>query len=96
VRITEDPAMSARAPVKRPARVTVTLKDGRSSSHALDSHRGDFNQPFAEAELRDKFRQLAGESLTQEGAAAVERAVEQADDWASIDALFDIMRRHGR
>jgi 2-methylcitrate dehydratase PrpD len=96
VHVSEDPAMSALAPIKRPARVTITLKDGRSGSHALESHRGDFNQPFAEEELRQKFRQLAGETLTPQGIAAVERAVDQADDWASAGALFDIMRRHGR
>ena len=40
--------MSAVAPRLRPARVTVTLTDGRQSTHACESHRGDFQQPFAE------------------------------------------------
>ena len=34
--------MTALAPRLRPARVTVTLTDGRSATHACDSHRGDF------------------------------------------------------
>ena len=59
--------MTALAPRLRPARVTVTLKDGRSATHACDSHRGDFQQPFAESELRAKFRELAGVVLTPEG-----------------------------
>ena len=46
VQITEDPAMSAVAPLLRPARVTVTLTDGRQATHATESHRGDFQQPF--------------------------------------------------
>src|SRR5947208_14846802 len=37
VHIAEDPAMSALAPKLRPARVTVTLTDGRSATHSLDS-----------------------------------------------------------
>src|SRR6202044_3924350 len=72
VTITEDPAMSAAAPRLRPARVTVTLIDGRNASHACDSHRGDFYQPFAETELRDKFRELAGTVLTAEGVGLIE------------------------
>ena len=70
VHVTEDPAMSAVAPRLRPARVTVTLKDGRQDTHACESHRGDFQQPFEESELREKFRELAGDVLTPEGAAA--------------------------
>src|SRR5205085_10999283 len=80
VRISEDPAMSALAPRLRPARVTVRLTDGRQTTHATQSHRGDFNAPFSEAELRDKFRQLAATVLTEEGAAAVERAIDHCED----------------
>ena len=42
------PGDDALAPRLRPARVTVTLTDGRRATHARDSHRGDFNEPFAE------------------------------------------------
>ena len=35
---------------------------------ARESHRGDFNEPFAEAELREKFRELAGHVLDAGGA----------------------------
>src|SRR5207237_1901479 len=48
--IAEDPAMTALAPKLRPARVTVTLSDGRQATQARDSHRGDFDEPFAESE----------------------------------------------
>src|SRR5262249_42730697 len=37
VHITEDAAMSAVAPRLKPARVTVTLKDGRQSTHTCES-----------------------------------------------------------
>ena len=67
VQVREDPAMSAVAPRLRPARVTVTLTNGRSSTRVCDSHRGDFPQPFTESEIRDKFRELAAVVLTQRG-----------------------------
>ncbi len=96
VRVTEDASMTAVAPRLRPARVTVTLTDGRSSTHSRQSHRGDFQEPFAESEIRDKFRQLAGVVLVPEGVAAVENAVDRCENWQSIAELTEPLRRHGR
>ena len=96
VQISEDPAMSALVPRLRPARVTVTLSDGRQATHSRDSHRGDFNERFSEAEIRAKFRELAGTVLTPDGAAEVERAVDWIEEWAGIFELTDLLRRSGR
>jgi 2-methylcitrate dehydratase PrpD len=96
VHIAEDPAMSALAPKLRPARVTVTLTDGRQATHARDSYRGDFSEPFTEAELRAKFRELAGTVLTSEGAARLEAAVDRCEEWTSLAELTDLFRRYGR
>lgn len=96
VTITEDPEMSAVVPKLRPARVTVVLKDGRRATHAVTSHRGDFQEPFTDAEIRGKFRDLAGEVLTREGVAAVERAVDRFEEWTGMSELLDLLRRHTR
>ena len=96
VHITEDPAMSALTPKLRPARVTVTLADGRSATHARDSHRGDFSEPFSEAELRGKFRELAGVVLAPEGAAAAEQAVDRIETWPTVGALTSLFRQYGK
>ena len=53
-------------------------------------------QPFAESELREKFRELAGEVLSAEGAAAIERAVDRCEEWTGIGELTGLLRRHGR
>src|SRR6266446_5249126 len=96
VHITEDPAMSALAPRLRPARVTVTLTDGRRSTQARESHRGDFQQPFAESEIREKFHELAGAALTQEGTRHVDHAVDRCEHWKSVDDLTGLLRCYGR
>jgi 2-methylcitrate dehydratase PrpD len=96
VHLTEDPAMSAVAPRLRPARVSVTLSDGRQATRAGDSYRGDFQRPFAEAEIRAKFRELAGVVLTPEGVPLVEDAVDRSEDWESVGELTALLRRHGR
>jgi len=96
VQIAEDPAMSALTPRLRPARVTVTLADGRRATVSRDSHRGDFSEPFSEAELRDKFRELAGVVLLQQGVAAVERAIDDIEEWPNAGDLTGLLRRYGR
>jgi 2-methylcitrate dehydratase PrpD len=96
VHIGEDPAMTAVTPRRRPARVTVSLTDGREVTISRDSHRGDFNEPFAEAEIREKFRELAGVVLTYEGAAQVEQAIDRTEEWQSLGELTQLFRRHGR
>jgi 2-methylcitrate dehydratase PrpD len=96
VHITEDTAMSAVAPRLRPARVTVTLADGRQSTLTRESHRGDFQQPFAESEIRGKFHELAGVVLSAEGAAKVEEAIGRCEQWTGIAELTDLLRQYGR
>jgi 2-methylcitrate dehydratase PrpD len=96
VQVTEDPAMTAVAPRLRPARVTVTLTDGRHSTHSRESHRGDFQQPFDGSEIRGKFRELAGVVLRPEGVSSVEDAVDRCEEWQSIAELTELLRRHGR
>ena len=91
VSMVEDAVMSARVPQLKPARVTLTLKDGRSITHAVESHAGDFNNPYDEALLREKFRDLAGDVLTRVGVGEVERAIDRCEQWTSVGefvALF--------
>jgi len=95
VQVTEDPAMTAVAPRLRPARVTVTLTDGRSSTQSRDSHRGDFQQPFSETEIRGKFHELAGIVLHPEGVNKVENAVDRCEEWQSIAELIEPLRAYG-
>src|SRR4051794_6739704 len=96
VTVTEDPAMTVLAPRLRPARVTVTLTDGRQITRATDSHRGDFQQPFTAEELRAKFHELAAVVLTEQGASLVEQAVDRCEQWDNAGALTALCRRHAR
>jgi len=75
--------------------VTVTLADGRQSTQTRDSHRGDFQEPFAESEIRAKFHELAGVFLTAEGAAKVEQAIDRCEQWTGIAELTALLRQYG-
>ncbi len=93
VEVGEDPAMTAVAPRLRPARVTVTLTDGRQATRSRDSHRGDFNEPFAESEIRSKFRQLAATVLAPAVVGEVEQAIDRCEEWVSAAELPRLLRR---
>lgn len=92
----EDATMSARVPADKPAGVTLLLKDGRRHTHAVDSHRGDFNAPYGDGELRDKFRDLAADVLSREGVARMEDAVARCEHLASVGDLAAIVKEHHR
>ena len=96
VHVVEDATMTAAAPRLKPARVTLKLKDGRQTTQVCDSPRGDCLNPYTDAEIRDKFRNLAAPSLTLAGIAEVERAIERCAEWSSAGELAALLRRHGR
>src|SRR5215467_932673 len=77
VTVREDPALTAHVPRLKPARVTVVLTDGREVTRLRESARGDFQDPFAEHEIRDKFRELAGLVLDRGAVERVEAVVER-------------------
>lgn len=75
----EDPAMSASLPDRRPARVTVLLKDGRRLTDETATNRGDWSDPYTAEEIREKYMALTGRLWTAEGAAAVYDAIMALD-----------------
>ncbi len=97
VHITEDTAMTARSSAERkPARVTLTLTDGRSAAHACENSKRDAQPVDPEPQVREKFHIMAAEMLTPEGTRAVEAAVDRSDTWPSLSALIDLLRRHAK
>jgi 2-methylcitrate dehydratase PrpD len=96
VHVTEDPAMTARVPAAHPARVIVTLNDGRRASATREMSWRDEAQAYPEQEIRAKFHELAATVLTDLGVASVEHAIDEAEDGASVSDLITLLRRHMR
>lgn len=96
VHVTEDEALSAEVPTHKPARVTVTLTDGRAATRARDTSRGGFDRPYDRAELLDKFRALAGELLPTDRVAGVEALLERFDTLDDVGELTAALRRAPR
>lgn len=91
VQVTEDPAATAALPARRPATVTVTLRDGRRLSARAEINRGDIEAPYRPEDLRAKFRELCtpvwGAARTEALREAVE-GIAGAADTAALDALL--------
>lgn len=60
VRVHEEPAFTAMMPARRPARVIVHLVDGTRLEASTETNRGDFEDPYEQAELTEKFFELCG------------------------------------
>ncbi len=67
VDVTEDPALTALLPQARPARVEIRLTDGRAFTRQVDMPAGEFDRPYPEALLREKFIGLASPDLGADG-----------------------------
>jgi 2-methylcitrate dehydratase PrpD len=80
VTVREDPALNAGVPRLKPARVTVTLSDGRQITRLCESARGDFRDPYREDEVRAKFRELARVAVSPAAVARLEELVDRLDE----------------
>lgn len=96
VQVTEDPVLTGMVPRLKPARVSVTLKDGRRATRTCESARGDFQRPYAREEMVAKFHQLAAMVLTPEGVAEVEALVDGFERVTDVRQLADLARRCSR
>jgi 2-methylcitrate dehydratase PrpD len=90
--VREDPALNASVPRLKPARVTVTLTDGRQLTRLRESARGDFQDPYREDEVRAKFRELAGVVLSPAAVTRVEELLDRLDALPSLSELLAALR----
>lgn len=84
VTVREDRDLTARLPGLRPARVRLTLADGRRFQAEALTNKGDTEDPYSPDEVRAKFAELAVPVWGRTHAAAI------ADCVASIDRAADL------
>ena len=91
VAVNEDPALTAQLPGLRPARVRVTLADGVTHAAEVTTNRGDTEDPYTEAEVREKFRELASPVYGSDRARAIEDAVMALGPHREVSALTELL-----
>jgi 2-methylcitrate dehydratase PrpD len=92
----EDTALAAGLPAIRPARITMTLADGRTVTEMTENPRGHFENPFSDDELGAKFAKLTGGYLTDAGVGCVRDMAWGLERLGSIREMTDAMRANAR
>ncbi len=98
VRVTEDPALTAMMPARRPARVRLTLIDGTVLEAQALVNKGDLEDPYSKAELKDKYLDLSAPVWGEKAARAVYEMIgemEHLPDVNHLTALIQNNRQHG-
>ena len=91
VKMMEDPAYSAATPMKRPARVKVHTKDGRTFQKEVEGSKGGPDAPLPLERIQEKFLAMAAPVIGQAQATlAVERVthLEALSDIRDLTKLF--------
>ncbi len=68
VSVSAAPDLADAYPARRPARVTLTLRDGRVLEHFQPTRKGDPDLPLSDPELDAKFLELAGPAMRDDPA----------------------------
>jgi 2-methylcitrate dehydratase PrpD len=91
VQVREDVAMTASLPAERPARVTVTMKDGQQLSGTARVNRGDTEHPYGTDEIFAKFHSLTDPVWGSEGASRIRNVVMTIDQADSLNGLLSLL-----
>lgn len=91
ITVRHDPSFDC-MPAKMPAAVRVTTAGDGVLSRQVDYPRGEPEDPMDEAELREKFRRLAGAVLSSRQIDEVEGCLGELEDLADVGQLVDMLR----
>jgi 2-methylcitrate dehydratase PrpD len=89
-----DPELSKGYPGQRAARVDIELENGRKFAHFQPYRKGDPESPLTDAELNDKFTELAQPVLGQAAASALLAQLWDTDKRANVE--FETGGAHSR
>lgn len=92
VSVTEDAEIAAAYPVKRQARLKIILKSGQALEHFQPTRKGDPDDPLTDAELIEKYDELAREVLPPETADDLRKIIMTSDDLPGLLAVTPVRR----
>lgn len=78
--VTEDREIAVAYPARRQARLHITLTNGDAITHFQPTRKGDPDDPLTDAELFEKYAELAAEAIVTEEAARLRDIVMTSDD----------------
>jgi 2-methylcitrate dehydratase len=91
--VVEDPDFTRRYPAESCTRVELVTSDGRKLTAETSHPKGHRRNPLTDAEVEAKFRGLASGALGAKGCDRVLSEVWSLDKAATLDGLFESLRR---
>lgn len=91
VTVREDAALTAQLPGLRPARLTVTLRDGSTHRAEVLTNRGDTEDPYAREDILAKFREMAAPVWGEAAAETLITAVEAVEEPGGLYRLLPLL-----
>jgi 2-methylcitrate dehydratase PrpD len=95
VQVAEERAFTEMTPSRRPARVTIVLKDGRHRQQSVFGSKGDPDQPMTKSELEAKFMQLVTAALGQSRAQQAWNELGQLATLSSLNSALALLVPEG-
>lgn len=95
ISLAHDPEIQDSAEGRRPARVTIELKDGRTFSQQVEYPKGGRQVPLTSGEIREKFVECAGRAIGKEAAARVHESVERLESLPDLGPLCELLMGRG-
>jgi 2-methylcitrate dehydratase PrpD len=90
VTVKENEQYTSMLPDRRPATVTVELKNGSVLTETVDSAKGDQDNPYTKEEIEKKFRDLAG-GIAGKNTNQIIQLIDNLDGLASIKELTGLL-----
>jgi 2-methylcitrate dehydratase PrpD len=90
-----DAELNARYPTEFPARVTITMDDGRAFTETVLLPKGDPGNPLTDAELEKKFRDNCSAALDSATIARLQATIEKLPHARSMQPLAELLAFRG-
>jgi len=81
--------MSAKLPDLRPALVNISMKDGSSFRAEVETNRGDWLDPYDNAQLKNKYMSLATRRWSDQESEEVYKNLMTIDEFPDVIQVFD-------
>lgn len=89
--VSEDPELTAMMPSRRPSRVTLTMTDGTVQRAETYLNKGDFEDPYSEAEITAKYFELAEPVWGESKARSLHDGLMKLEDIENINELTALL-----
>jgi len=81
--------MSAQLPDLRPTKVSICIKNGQNFKIGVETKRGDWQDPYNNAQLKEKYMNLTARRWSHETSDTVYNNIVALDSFSSVTVTFD-------